>query len=125
MVSTLNTFYPHIDSMDPVCDGQVTLSEAFIGADKNVHVQYATCPKYGSKVKTLEARQAPIDVFNLTGATSCFTPSGGGPNCEVERTEARTRRERRQRNPLGNTTNRAIQRRISTHPLARSPILPK
>ncbi|KAJ7732671.1 hypothetical protein B0H16DRAFT_1468445 [Mycena metata] len=54
-----------------VCDGQVTLSEAFIGADKNVHVRYATCPKYGSKVKTLEARQAPIDVCG----NSC-----GGPN---------------------------------------------
>ncbi|KAJ7035123.1 hypothetical protein C8F04DRAFT_1037671 [Mycena alexandri] len=63
-----------------ICDGQVTLSEAFIGPDKNVRVQYATCPKYGSKVKTLEARQAPIDVCGNSCATSCFTPSGGGPN---------------------------------------------
>ncbi|KAJ7171195.1 hypothetical protein C8R46DRAFT_1349270 [Mycena filopes] len=64
-----------------VCDGQVTLSEAFIGADKNVRVQYATCPKYGSQVKALETRQtAPIDVCGNQCNTSCFSPSGGGPN---------------------------------------------
>ncbi|KAJ7171198.1 hypothetical protein C8R46DRAFT_948294 [Mycena filopes] len=63
-----------------VCEGQVTLSETFIGEDKNVRVQYATCPTYGSKVEALVSRQAPIDVCGNTCTTSCFTPSGGGPN---------------------------------------------
>ncbi|KAJ7753095.1 hypothetical protein DFH07DRAFT_824602 [Mycena maculata] len=63
-----------------VCEGQVTLSEAYIGQAKNVKVQYATCPEYGSNVATLEARQAPVDVCGNTCDTSCFTPSGGGPN---------------------------------------------
>ncbi|KAJ6462722.1 hypothetical protein DFH09DRAFT_1165820 [Mycena vulgaris] len=62
-----------------VCEGQVTLSEHYIGQDKNVKVQYATCPEYGSKVETLESRQV-VDVCGNTCNTSCFTPSGGGPN---------------------------------------------
>ncbi|KAJ7699130.1 hypothetical protein B0H14DRAFT_3036144, partial [Mycena olivaceomarginata] len=61
-----------------VCEGQVTVSETYIGQDKNVRVQTATCPKFGSKVKTLEARQA-VDVCGNQCNTSCFTPSGGGP----------------------------------------------
>ncbi|KAJ7907191.1 hypothetical protein B0H13DRAFT_2662491 [Mycena leptocephala] len=61
-----------------VCEGQVTLSETYIGQDKNVHVQFATCPKYEAKVKTLEARQV-VDVCGDPCTTSCFTPSGGGP----------------------------------------------
>lgn len=63
-VSYRRTFlHPRRLTIITVCDGQVTLSEAFIGADKNVRVQYATCPKYGSQVKALESRQtAPIDV---------------------------------------------------------------
>ncbi|KAJ7111150.1 hypothetical protein C8R43DRAFT_1139160 [Mycena crocata] len=62
-----------------VCEGQITLSETFIGQDKNVKVQYATCPEYGSKVNTLESRQV-VDVCGNTCDTSCFTPSGGGPD---------------------------------------------
>ncbi|KAJ7878191.1 hypothetical protein B0H13DRAFT_2200397 [Mycena leptocephala] len=61
-----------------VCEGQVTLSEMYIGQDKNVHVQFATCPKYGPKVKTLEARQV-VDVCGNQCTTFCSTPSGGGP----------------------------------------------
>ncbi|KAJ7674070.1 hypothetical protein DFH06DRAFT_1467410 [Mycena polygramma] len=61
-----------------VCEGQVTLAETYIGQDKNVLVQQSTCPTFGSKVKTLESRQ--LDVCGNTCATSCFTPSGGGPN---------------------------------------------
>ncbi|KAJ7732670.1 hypothetical protein B0H16DRAFT_1468444 [Mycena metata] len=56
-----------------VCEGQVTLSEAFIGEEKNVRVQYATCPKFGSKIKALETRQAPIDVCGNQCNTNCFT----------------------------------------------------
>ncbi|KAJ7143797.1 hypothetical protein C8R44DRAFT_602678, partial [Mycena epipterygia] len=64
------------------CQGQVTLSETYIGQDKNVKVQFATCPEYGSKVQTLESRQAPVDVCgnNCMRVTSCFPPSGGGPD---------------------------------------------
>ncbi|KAJ7457249.1 hypothetical protein B0H11DRAFT_2063496 [Mycena galericulata] len=64
-----------------VCEGQVTVSEKYIGQENNVKLQIATCPEYNSKVATLEARQtAPIDVCGNTCTTSCFTPAGGGPN---------------------------------------------
>ncbi|KAJ7143789.1 hypothetical protein C8R44DRAFT_864819 [Mycena epipterygia] len=63
-----------------VCEGQVTLSETYIGQDKNVKVQFATCPEYGSKVQTLESRQAAVDVCGNNCNTNCFTPSGGGPD---------------------------------------------
>ncbi|KAJ7075949.1 hypothetical protein B0H15DRAFT_893820 [Mycena belliarum] len=62
-----------------VCEGQVTLSEYYIGEDKNVKVQHATCPEQASKVSTLVGRQIQ-NVCGNTCATSCFTPSGGGPN---------------------------------------------
>ncbi|KAJ7171205.1 hypothetical protein C8R46DRAFT_1216792 [Mycena filopes] len=62
-----------------VCEGQVTLSETFIGEDKNVRVQYATCPTYAPKVKAL-ATPPIVDVCGNTCDTICFTPSGGGPN---------------------------------------------
>ncbi|KAJ7653056.1 hypothetical protein DFH06DRAFT_525122 [Mycena polygramma] len=61
-----------------VCEGQVTLSETYIGKDKNVLVQYATCPKFGSKVKPLVDRQ--LDVCGNACTTYCFSPAGGGPN---------------------------------------------
>ncbi|KAJ6483615.1 hypothetical protein C8R47DRAFT_566132 [Mycena vitilis] len=83
--------------VEQVCEGQVTAAEKYIGQDKNVLVQQATCPTFGSnlKVKTLESRQ--LDVCGNTceeraakriaavtsypiGTTNCFTPSGGGPN---------------------------------------------
>ncbi|KAJ7653067.1 hypothetical protein DFH06DRAFT_1133884 [Mycena polygramma] len=60
-----------------VCEGQVTLSETYIGKDKNVLVQYVTCPKFGSKVKTLVGRQE--DVCGAPCTTYCFSPAGGGP----------------------------------------------
>ncbi|KAJ7171204.1 hypothetical protein C8R46DRAFT_1262434 [Mycena filopes] len=56
--------------MHTVCAGQVTLSEAFIGADKNVLVQYAHCPK---QVKALEISPAP-PTQNST-PTSTGTPT--------------------------------------------------
>ncbi|KAJ7437614.1 hypothetical protein B0H11DRAFT_1935801 [Mycena galericulata] len=64
-----------------VCEGQVTVSEKYIGQEHNVKLQIATCPEYNSKVTTLEARQtAPLNVCGNTCETFCFTPAGGGPN---------------------------------------------
>ncbi|KAJ7674082.1 hypothetical protein DFH06DRAFT_978991, partial [Mycena polygramma] len=60
-----------------VCEGQVTLSETYIGEDKNVLVRHATCPTYGTKVKTLVDRQ--LDVCGNQCTTYC-TPATGGPN---------------------------------------------
>ncbi|KAJ7858335.1 hypothetical protein B0H13DRAFT_2356567 [Mycena leptocephala] len=40
-----------------VCEGQITLSEEYIGQNKDVLVQYSTCPGYGSNVNTLDTRQ--------------------------------------------------------------------
>ncbi|KAJ7807444.1 hypothetical protein B0H14DRAFT_2873134 [Mycena olivaceomarginata] len=62
-----------------LCEGEITLSEEYIGQDKNVLVQYSTCPEYGSNVNALDTRQIE-DVCGNTCTTSCFTPSGGGPN---------------------------------------------
>ncbi|KAJ7604178.1 hypothetical protein DFH06DRAFT_316555 [Mycena polygramma] len=61
-----------------VCEGQDTLAETYIGKDTNVLVQFATCPHFGAKVKTLKTRQ--LNVCGNQCITSCFTPSGGGPN---------------------------------------------
>jgi hypothetical protein len=44
-----------------VCEGQITLSEEYIGQNKDVLVQYSTCPGYGSNVNTLDTRQI-VDV---------------------------------------------------------------
>ncbi|KAF7304373.1 hypothetical protein HMN09_00839300 [Mycena chlorophos] len=66
-----------------VCEGQVTNSEAFIGKDNNVKVQFATCPTdvvtKRSRIE-LEQRDTVVDVCGNTCTTDCFTPSGGGPN---------------------------------------------
>ncbi|KAK0443651.1 uncharacterized protein EV420DRAFT_1768513 [Desarmillaria tabescens] len=58
--------------LSEICEGQVTLSESYIGADKNV------------KVETVDvvSRQAP-SVTNVCGGqcnTFCFTPPGGSPD---------------------------------------------
>ncbi|KAK0443661.1 uncharacterized protein EV420DRAFT_1723707, partial [Desarmillaria tabescens] len=67
---------------EEVCPGQVTLSESYIGADKNVKVETVSCPE-GTLTRRGDVvpRQAPVT--NVCGAqcnTLCFTPSGGGPN---------------------------------------------
>lgn len=78
-----------------VCPGQVIVSETFIGADNNVKLAEVYCPE-NVAARSLSARQA-VDVCGDTcrffvplfgvqfsdcpvGNTSCFTPSGGGPN---------------------------------------------
>ncbi|KIK64072.1 hypothetical protein GYMLUDRAFT_40307 [Collybiopsis luxurians FD-317 M1] len=66
-------------SPDEVCDGQVVLSETFIGEEKNVKVQHLTCPVAATKTKrALAPRQTNVCGNNCQ--TSCFTPAGGGPN---------------------------------------------
>ncbi|KAJ6540976.1 hypothetical protein DFH09DRAFT_1322838 [Mycena vulgaris] len=67
-----------VASAGQACVGQVTFSETYIGQDQNVKLQFATCPEYGTQIKALEGRQ--LDVCGNTCTTSCFTPSGGGPN---------------------------------------------
>jgi len=66
-----------------VCKGQITLSKTFIGKDKNVEVEFATCPDVQSvssfeQRDTLEARQTNLCATACTN--NCFTPSGGGPD---------------------------------------------
>ncbi|KAJ7202123.1 hypothetical protein GGX14DRAFT_654839 [Mycena pura] len=58
-----------------VCEGQVNLEETYIGKDKNVHVQFATCPAFVPKSSLLESRQTappPVDVCGNPCNTSCF-----------------------------------------------------
>ncbi|KAF7324994.1 hypothetical protein MKEN_00541800 [Mycena kentingensis (nom. inval.)] len=62
-----------------VCEGQVNLSETFIGKDQNVRVQFATCPQDNS-VALVPRQTAPINVCGNTCQTFCFPPAGGGPN---------------------------------------------
>ncbi|KAG7440326.1 uncharacterized protein BT62DRAFT_938141 [Guyanagaster necrorhizus] len=69
--------------LSEVCKGQVTLSEYYIGVDKNVKVETVSCPEIShAKRSDLSSRQAS-GATNVCGAecdTSCFTPSGGGPD---------------------------------------------
>ncbi|KAF8067042.1 hypothetical protein FPV67DRAFT_1670500 [Lyophyllum atratum] len=62
-----------------VCSGQVTVSESFIGEDRNVKVEVATCPKAIVQPRALlEGRQTNLCTVNCT--RNCFLPSGGGPD---------------------------------------------
>ncbi|KAK0458283.1 uncharacterized protein EV420DRAFT_1544666 [Desarmillaria tabescens] len=69
--------------LSEVCEGQVTLSETYIGVDKNVKVETVSCPEAAlARRGDLFSRQAS-NVTNVCGAqcdTFCFTPSGGGPD---------------------------------------------
>ncbi|KAK0200155.1 hypothetical protein DFS33DRAFT_128283 [Desarmillaria ectypa] len=69
--------------LSEVCEGQITLSESYIGVDKNVKVETVSCPEGAlTKRDVVFSRQAS-NVTNVCGAqcnTVCFTPSGGGPN---------------------------------------------
>lgn len=48
---------------DAVCVGQITLAETYIGQDKNVQMQYASCPDLGTvKSRVIDVRQTVPDV---------------------------------------------------------------
>ncbi|TFK70864.1 hypothetical protein BDN72DRAFT_838395 [Pluteus cervinus] len=64
-----------------ICAGQSTISESFIGKDKNVKVQYISCaagPPDTFQARSVKPRQT--NVCGKTCNTNCFTPSGGGPD---------------------------------------------
>ncbi|KAF9457125.1 hypothetical protein BDZ94DRAFT_267077 [Collybia nuda] len=67
---------------EAVCAGQTTLSETYIGENKNVKVEFATCPDVVSSSfkqrDVLEARQT--NVCATTCQRNCFLPAGGGPD---------------------------------------------
>ncbi|THH18287.1 hypothetical protein EW146_g2658 [Bondarzewia mesenterica] len=73
------------------CDDKRTISQSFIGKDKDVSVEVAQCSNFitpasvaGSDDSILQKRQD--DVCGAPCTTNCFTPSGGGPDpndCEV------------------------------------------
>ena len=85
-----------------VCDGAVTIASTWIGEAKNVEMKSIYCPNLYQRrdvQHVLEQPQTiPVDVcgapcrfshdflfrfwkFNLiSGATTCFTPAGGGPD---------------------------------------------
>ncbi|KAF5371364.1 hypothetical protein D9615_009685 [Tricholomella constricta] len=62
-----------------VCPGQVTVAESFIGKDRNVKVEIATCPEASLQPRAeLEARQTNLCAVACN--RNCFLPSGGGPD---------------------------------------------
>ncbi|RDB29934.1 hypothetical protein Hypma_013797 [Hypsizygus marmoreus] len=62
-----------------VCEGQVTVAESFIGKDRNVKVEVATCPGTTLQPRSaLESRQT--NLCALACNTNCFLPAGGGPD---------------------------------------------
>ncbi|KAJ7143777.1 hypothetical protein C8R44DRAFT_758874 [Mycena epipterygia] len=67
-------------SGDAVCVGQITLAETYIGQDKNVKMQYASCPDFGIRSRVIDVRQTVPDVCGTPCGTNCFPPSGGGPD---------------------------------------------
>ncbi|KAF9067854.1 hypothetical protein BDP27DRAFT_1403598 [Rhodocollybia butyracea] len=62
-----------------VCPGQVTVSETFIGENSDVSFAHVFCPENEESKRALSARQI-VDVCDDTCTTTCFTPSGGGPD---------------------------------------------
>jgi len=65
-----------------LCDGAVTLASTWIGKAKNVQVKSVFCPNlYHQRRDELEQRQTnSTNVCGAPCATTCFTPSGGGPD---------------------------------------------
>jgi len=55
-----------------------SLTESFIGKDRNVKVVYASCPATTVLPRALESRQTNLCTDNCT--TNCFVPAGGGPD---------------------------------------------
>ncbi|KAF5346410.1 hypothetical protein D9758_012760 [Tetrapyrgos nigripes] len=63
-----------------LCAGQATVTESFIGKNKDVKLEEISCAS-GLSARALEGRQT--NTSNVCGAncvTNCFTPSGGGPD---------------------------------------------
>ncbi|KIK62142.1 hypothetical protein GYMLUDRAFT_42136 [Collybiopsis luxurians FD-317 M1] len=66
------------------CPGQTVVSEAFVGANKDVKLTQYNCPGTSKRDEgSLIARQAANTTINVCGNqcnTFCYTPSGGGPD---------------------------------------------
>ncbi|KAF8884148.1 hypothetical protein BD779DRAFT_1674230 [Infundibulicybe gibba] len=76
-------------SLAATCEGSVVTSETFIGKDKNVKMETFSCSGTNKRSVNvnLDARQTtPTNVCEISCATNCFLPAGGGPNpfdCQV------------------------------------------
>ncbi|THU98210.1 hypothetical protein K435DRAFT_838230 [Dendrothele bispora CBS 962.96] len=76
-------------SRGDLCAGETTVSETYIGANKDVKLEQISCAA-GLNSRALEARQTNngtnvcganlLNYKHVLGATHCFTPSGGGPD---------------------------------------------
>ncbi|KAF8908410.1 hypothetical protein CPB85DRAFT_1309351 [Mucidula mucida] len=78
---SLLTFFALGYLESPICEGQTTLEEFYIGAEKNVKVEKISCATPLVQGSVLEARQTNgTNVCGATCNTNCFQPSGGGPD---------------------------------------------
>jgi len=67
---------------ESICKGnQVITATQYIGAEKNVKMDYITCDSVNqSDGALLQSRQAAANVCGANCTTDCFNPSGGGPD---------------------------------------------
>ncbi|KAF5388668.1 hypothetical protein D9757_004744 [Collybiopsis confluens] len=69
---------------DYSCPGQTVVSEALVGANKDVQLTQYTCPgtskREESSLSARQTAQTTIDVCGNQCTTICFTPAGGGPD---------------------------------------------
>jgi len=68
-----------------VCDGAVTLASIWIGEAKDVEIRSVYCPNLYQPRDVQHAlvqpqTASPVNVCGASCKTTCFTPSGGGPD---------------------------------------------
>jgi len=79
-LSALADPVPRSKSICPSGAAAVTLSSTFIGQEKNVKMDFVSCPETIKSRSELEQRQVTSNVCGAACTTNCFPGAGGGPD---------------------------------------------